>query len=158
MPHWRRRDVTREADLIEEVARHRRRREAARDAAAARAGCRRPAHATPSACAAAPRTCSSAAACYEIAGWSFTEPAVLDRLRLPADDRHRSVVELREPDERDAVDPAPDACSASLLDAARHNLARGATDLALFESAAVYRAGGNERRLPRPRSTCSARC
>ena len=38
----------------------------------------------PARCAAAPRTRSSAAGCYEIVGWSFTEPGAADRLRLRA--------------------------------------------------------------------------
>jgi phenylalanyl-tRNA synthetase beta chain len=66
---------------------------------------------------------------------------VLDRLHLPAaDSPMRRVVEL--------VNPMSEAQSilrptivGSLLDAARHNLARGATDLGLFESGTVYRAG-----------------
>ena len=29
---------------------------------------------------------------HEIVGWSFTEPALLDRLRLPADHEMRKVV------------------------------------------------------------------
>ncbi len=33
--------------------------------------------------------------CYEVAGWSFADPRLLDRLRLPADDPLRRVVRSR---------------------------------------------------------------
>ena len=63
----------------------RRQREPPRDAAvaqAARSACsRRPQRLRRG----ARRTSSSAAACYEIAGWSFAERALLDRLRIPQD-------------------------------------------------------------------------
>ena len=48
----------------------------------------------------------------------------------------------------------------SLLDAARHNVARNGPDLAIFESGTVYRAAGDRatsragRRAPRARRRC----
>ena len=83
---------------------------------------------------------------FEIAGWSFTEPAVLDRLRLPEGDRHREVVSLENPmSERESV--LRSVLLPSLLDAARHNAAHGMTDLGLFESGAVYRPAGETHAL-----------
>jgi phenylalanyl-tRNA synthetase beta chain len=77
---------------------------------------------------------------HEIAGWSFTEPALLERLRLPADDPARSVVCLENPmSERESI--LRPGLLGSLLDAAAHNLARGATELALFESGHAYLVG-----------------
>ncbi len=75
---------------------------------------------------------------HEIAGWSFTEPAVLDRLRLPADSPMRDVVVLENPMSAAQSIMRPSILG-SLLDAAAHNIARDQRDLALFESAGVYR-------------------
>ena len=76
---------------------------------------------------------------FEIAGWSFTEPAVLDRLRLAADSPLRRVVRIQNP-LSEAQSILRPSILGSLLDAARHNIARGMPDLALFESGTVYRA------------------
>ncbi len=75
---------------------------------------------------------------HEIVGWSFTEPALLDRLLLGADHPLRNVVAIENPlsEEQSIMRPT---LLGSLLDAARHNLARGGPDLAIFESGAVYR-------------------
>jgi phenylalanyl-tRNA synthetase beta chain len=75
---------------------------------------------------------------YEIAGWSFTEPGVLDRLRLPADSPLRNVVPLENP-LSEAQSILRPSILGSLLDVARHNTARGMAELALFESGTVYR-------------------
>jgi len=137
VPPLRRDDVTREVDLIEEVARidglerlpatlparrgaagmltHAQRvRRAAEDAMVGRG-------------------------LYEIIGWSFTEPALLDRLRLPADHELRRVVTVENPlsDGQSIMRPT---LLGSLLDAARHNVARNGPDVAIFESGTVYRA------------------
>jgi phenylalanyl-tRNA synthetase beta chain len=135
VPHWRRNDVTREIDLVEEVARvdglerlpatlparrgaygvltpdqHRRR--ATEDALAARG-------------------------LYEVAGWSFASPDLPDRLRLGPDDPRRRLVSLANPlsSTQSAMRPT---LLGSLLDTARDNRARGAGDLGLFELGAVY--------------------
>ena len=76
---------------------------------------------------------------YEIAGWSFTEPAVLDRLRLPADSPLRKVVQVSNP-LSEAHSILRPSILISLLEAARHNTARGTAELSLFESGTVYRA------------------
>jgi phenylalanyl-tRNA synthetase beta chain len=137
VPALRRQDVTREVDLIEEVARidglerlpatlparrgaagklnHAQRvRRAAEDALAGRG-------------------------LHEIVGWSFAEPSLLDRLRLPADHAMRRVVALENPlsDGQSIMRPT---LLGSLLDAARHNVARNGPDVAIFESGTVYRA------------------
>jgi phenylalanyl-tRNA synthetase beta chain len=135
-PYWRR-DLTREADLIEEVARL--------DGVD-----RLPAtlHAPFAAGAlTAPQRARRRAedvlvglGLHEIAGWSLAEPALLDRLRLPADDPARNVVRLENPmSERESI--LRPGLLGSLLDAAAHNLARGATELALFESGHAYLVG-----------------
>ena len=137
VPALRRDDVTREVDLIEEVARidglerlpatlparrgaagmltHRQRvRRAAEDALVGRG-------------------------LHEIVGWSFTEPALLDRLRLPAEHEMRNVVVVENPfsDSQSIMRPT---LLGSLLDAARQNVARNGPDVAIFESGTVYRA------------------
>jgi phenylalanyl-tRNA synthetase beta chain len=137
VPALRRADVTREVDLIEEVARidgleklpatlparrgavgllsHAQRvRRAAEDALAGRG-------------------------LHEVIGWSFTDPGLLDRLRLPEDHEMRRVVSLENPMSETQSTMRPTLLG-SLLDAARHNVARNGADVAIFESGAVYRA------------------
>jgi phenylalanyl-tRNA synthetase beta chain len=135
VPHWRRNDVTREVDLIEEVARvdglerlpatlpprrgaygvltsEQRLRRRAEDALAARN-------------------------LFEVAGWSFASPDLPDRLRLPAGDRRRKLVTLSNP-LSSAQSVMRPTLLGSLLDLARHNVAHGAGDVRLFELGAVY--------------------
>jgi phenylalanyl-tRNA synthetase beta chain len=137
VPALRRDDVTREVDLIEEVARidgverlpatlparrgaaglltHSQRvRRAAEDAMVGRG-------------------------LYEIVGWSFAEPALLDRLLLPAGHPLRRVVRLQNP-LSDAHSIMRPTLLGSLLDAASYNVARNGPDVAIFESGTVYRA------------------
>ncbi len=73
----------------------------------------------------------------EIVGWSFTDPGIADRLRLAEGDPRRELVELANPlsSEQSVMRPT---LIGSLLDAAMLNLARGAGRVALFESAHVY--------------------
>jgi phenylalanyl-tRNA synthetase beta chain len=131
VPPFRRKDVTREADVIEEVARlegfeklpatlpsrhgaygrltpRQRLRRAAADALAAQG-------------------------LHEILGWSFTGPDLTRRLRI-ADQK---TIELENPL---SVDQSRlrTTLLGSLLDVARHNRARGAETLRLFEAGAVY--------------------
>jgi phenylalanyl-tRNA synthetase beta chain len=137
VPALRRDDVTREVDLIEEVARidglerlpatlparrgaagmltHVQRvRRAAEDAMVGRG-------------------------LHEIVGWSFADPELLDRLRLGADDEMRRVVTLENP-LSEAQSIMRPTLLASMLDVARHNVARNGPDVAIFESGTVYRA------------------
>ena len=137
VPALRRDDVTREIDLIEEVARidgmdrlpatlparrgaagrltHRQRvRRAAEDALAQRG-------------------------LHEIAGWSFTDPSLADRLRLPPGHEMRRTVRLENPlsETHSVLRPT---LLGSLLDAAAHNVAHNGPDVAIFESGTVFRA------------------
>jgi len=76
---------------------------------------------------------------YEIVGWSFAEPSLLDRLRLPPEHEMRRVVVLENPlsDGQSIMRPT---LLGSLLDAARQNVSRNGPDVAIFESGTVYRA------------------
>jgi phenylalanyl-tRNA synthetase beta chain len=137
VPPLRRVDVTREVDLIEEVARidgleklpatlparrgavgllsHAQRvRRAAEDALVGRG-------------------------LHEVVGWSFADPGLLDRLRLGEDHALRQVVRLENPMSETQSTMRPTLLG-SLLDAARHNVSRNGPDVAIFESGAVYRA------------------
>jgi phenylalanyl-tRNA synthetase beta chain len=137
VPHFRANDVTREVDLIEEVARidgldrlpatlpprngatgrltpAQQLRRGAEDALASRG-------------------------LSEIVGWSFTDPALLDRLRYPPDYPLRQVVTIENPLSQ-ALSIMRPTLLGSLLDAARLNFARGASGVRLFESGTVYRA------------------
>ncbi|HLW94643.1 MAG TPA: phenylalanine--tRNA ligase subunit beta [Solirubrobacteraceae bacterium] len=137
VPHWRTGDVTREVDLIEEVARidglerlpatlpprqgvagrltHAQRlRRRAEDALAARG-------------------------VSEIAGWTFAEPALLERLRLGEEHPMRRVLAIKNP-LSESLSLLRPTLLGSLLDAAAHNAARDAGALALFESGTVFRA------------------
>ncbi|HEV3282640.1 MAG TPA: phenylalanine--tRNA ligase subunit beta [Solirubrobacteraceae bacterium] len=138
VPALRRNDVTREVDLIEEVARihglerlpatlparrgavgiltHAQRvRRAAEDAIAGRG-------------------------LHEVVGWSFAAPELLDRLRLPEGHELRRVVTLENP-LSEAQSILRPTLLGSLLDVARHNVSRNGPDLAIFESGTVHRAG-----------------
>jgi phenylalanyl-tRNA synthetase beta chain len=75
---------------------------------------------------------------YEIAGWSFADPVVIDKLRLPADSPLRNVVRVENP-LSEAQSIMRPSLLVSLLEAARLNTARGMHELALFESGTVYR-------------------
>jgi phenylalanyl-tRNA synthetase beta chain len=137
VPAVRRDDVTREIDLIEEVARidglerlpatlparrgaagmltHAQRlRRAAEDAMVGRG-------------------------LHEVVGWSFADPELLDRLRVPVDHDLRRVVRLENP-LSEAQSIMRPTLLGSLLDSARYNVARNGPDLAIFESGTVYRA------------------
>jgi phenylalanyl-tRNA synthetase beta chain len=142
VPALRRSDVTREVDLIEEVARidglerlpatlparrgaaglltHAQRvRRAAEDAMVARG-------------------------LHEIVGWSFADPALLDRLEIGPGHALRDVVKVENP-LSEAQSIMRPTLLGSLLDAAQHNVARNGADVAIFESGTVYRASRNER-------------
>lgn len=141
VPAFRRNDVTREADLVEEVARidgleelpatlPARRGSAGRLSAQQRLR-RRVADAL------------VGRGVYETVGWTFTEPGIADRLRLDAEDPRRDFVVLLNPMSEDQS-VLRTTLAGSLLDAARHNAARGMPDLALFEAGTVYRATGEK--------------
>ncbi|HEV2812440.1 MAG TPA: phenylalanine--tRNA ligase subunit beta [Solirubrobacteraceae bacterium] len=135
VPHFRRSDVTREADLVEEVARIE-----GLDRLPATLPARRGASGKLTFAQRARRRAEDALVgrgLHEIVGWSFTEPGVADRLRLAPDDPRRRFVALENPMSEDQS-VLRTTLLGSLLDAARYNAARGQEDLALFESGAIY--------------------
>jgi phenylalanyl-tRNA synthetase beta chain len=73
----------------------------------------------------------------QVVGWSFTDPDEAGRLRIPEDDPRAIPVLLANPlsEEQSAMRTI---LLGSLLDIAARNVARGAGNLALFESARVY--------------------
>ena len=73
----------------------------------------------------------------EIVSWSFTDPGLADRLRLPPDAPERKAIAVHNPlsEEGSAMRTT---LLGGLLDVARHNLARGSERALLFESGRVY--------------------
>jgi phenylalanyl-tRNA synthetase beta chain len=136
VPYWRREDVTREADLVEEVARLHGVNENLPATLPARRGAvgvltpeqrlRRRAE-----------DVLVGRGLHEIQGWSFEDPTVDDRLRLGSDDLRRRRVRLENPMSEDQS-VLRTTLLGSLLDNARRNVSRGNADVALFESGPVY--------------------
>src|SRR5690606_19537229 len=83
---------------------------------------------------------------YEVVGWSFADPGVAARLRLPEDDPRRRFVVLDNPMSEDQS-VMRTTLLGSLLDAARLNVSRGAGDLTLVEQGTVY-LRRDDRKLP----------
>ena len=73
----------------------------------------------------------------EIVAWSFADPQVSDRLRLPDGDPRREAVATHNPLSGDQS-VMRTTLIGGLLDAARRNVARGADRVGLFESGRVY--------------------
>jgi len=73
----------------------------------------------------------------QVVGWSFTDPGEAERLRIPSDDPRANPVLLANPlsEEQSAMRTT---LLGSLLEIAARNVARGGSDLNLFESARVY--------------------
>ena len=135
VPHWRRNDVTREVDLVEEVARI-----DGLDKLPATLPARRGASGRLTPRQRLRRRAEDALAgrgVHEMAGWSLTDPGVPDRLRLPEGDPRRRMVALANPMAA-GQSVLRTTLAGSLLDGARHNAAHGATDVRLFEAGAVY--------------------
>jgi phenylalanyl-tRNA synthetase beta chain len=76
----------------------------------------------------------------QVVGWSFTDPGEAERLRIPAGDPRAKSVLLANPLSEDQS-AMRTLLVGSLLDIAARNTARGAGALALFESARVYLEG-----------------
>lgn len=77
----------------------------------------------------------------QVVGWSFTDPGEATRLRIPGDDPRATFVTLANPlSEEQSV--MRTTLLGSLLDIAARNVARGVDSLALFESTRVYLAEG----------------
>ncbi len=73
----------------------------------------------------------------EVVGWSFTDPGEPARLRIAAEDPRANPVVLANPLSEDQSAMRTTVLG-SLLDVARRNQAHGAASVALFESARVY--------------------
>jgi len=141
VPHFRRADVTREADLVEEVARI-----DGLEQLPATLPARRGAAGRLTPLQRARRRAEDVLVgrgLSEVAGWSFTDRGLADRLRLAPDDPRRAAVVLDNPMSEDQS-VLRTTLLGSLLDNARRNRARGAADLALWERGAVYLDGGGE--------------
>ncbi|MBW8059254.1 MAG: phenylalanine--tRNA ligase subunit beta [Solirubrobacterales bacterium] len=78
----------------------------------------------------------------EAIGWSFTDPGEAQRLRIPAADPRADAVMLSNPLSEDQSAMRTTVLG-SLLDVARGNLARDADRVALFESGCVYLDAGD---------------
>ena len=145
MPAFRRSDVTREADLIEEVARIN-----GLDKLPATLPSRHGAYGRLTPRQRLRRRAADALTAQgldEIVGWSFDQPR--GRRPAPAGRRAplRRTVELANPISGD-LSRLRTTLLGSLLDVARHNRARGASTLRLFEAGGVYLPVGDAE-LPR---------
>jgi phenylalanyl-tRNA synthetase beta chain len=137
VPALRRADVTREIDLIEEVARM-----DGLEGLPATLPARRGAAGLLTHPQRVRREAEDALVgrgLHEIVGWSFADPELLDRLRLPADHEMRRVIAVQNPLSEGQSIMRPTLLG-SLLDAARENASRNGPDVSIFESGTVYRA------------------
>jgi phenylalanyl-tRNA synthetase beta chain len=135
VPAFRRGDVTREADLIEEVARL-----WGLEKLPATLPSRRGATGVLTEAQRLRRRLEDTLAgvgLSEVAGWVFSDPGLVDRLRLPADDWRRDLVTLRNPMSEDMSVLRPTLLG-SLLDVARRNRARGMGNVRLYEIGAIF--------------------
>ncbi len=147
VPALRRDDVTREVDLIEEVARIDGLERLPATLPARRGAAGKLTHAQRVRRAAEDALVGRGL--HEVVGWSFTEPELLDRLLLGPKHELRRVVALENPLSEGQSIMRPTLIG-SLLDAARHNVSRNGPDVAIFESGTVYRAGGAGKRHELP--------
>ena len=136
VPAFRRNDVTREADLIEEVARI--------DGVD-----KLPATLPASGHAVGRLTAAqrlkrlaadtlAGAGLHEAIGWSWSARELADRLRLPANDPRRAAIVVENPMSAEHAQMRTTLLG-SLLDVARRNVTHATADVAVFESGAVYR-------------------
>ncbi|HTA14388.1 MAG TPA: hypothetical protein VK781_05970, partial [Solirubrobacteraceae bacterium] len=128
-------DVTREADLIEEVTRIH-----GLAALPATLPARRGAYGRLSTAQRLRRRAVDALVgrgLYETVGWTFTAATLHDRLRLPEDDPRRRAPAIENPLSEDQA-LLRTTLLGSLLDVAAHNSARGAADLRLFEVGTLF--------------------
>ena len=135
VPAFRRGDVTREVDLVEEVARlwgldklpyTLPSRRGATGVLAPEQRLRRRAE-----------DALAGAGLSEVLGWVFAAPDLVDRLRIPADDPRHGAVVLRNPMSED-MSVMRTTLLGSLLDVARRNRSRGMHDVRLFEIGAIF--------------------
>ena len=135
VPAWRRGDVEREADLVEEVARL-----WGLDRLPATLPSRRGAVGRLAPEQRLRRRAEDAlvgAGLFEAVGWSFAAPGLAARLRLPAEDPRARPIALENPMSEDQS-VMRTTLAGSLLASLRHNRARGFEDVALFEFGAIY--------------------
>jgi phenylalanyl-tRNA synthetase beta chain len=140
VPPLRHNDVTREADLIEEVARIN-----GLEALPATLPARRGAYGRLSPTQRLHRRAVDALVgrgLYEVVGWTFTAPTLHNRLRLSEDDLRRRAPVLENPLSEDQS-LLRTTLLGSLLDVAAHNSARGMSDLRLFEVGTLFVLDGN---------------
>jgi phenylalanyl-tRNA synthetase beta chain len=135
VPPLRRQDITREADLIEEIARI-----AGLDELPATLPARRGAYGVLSHEQRLRRRAVDAlvgCGLYQVMGWTFTSPDSLDRLRLADDHPLRRVVGLQDPlsSEHSVL---RSTLLSSLQTITAHNLARGVLSLGIFEVGTVF--------------------
>ncbi|HEX7290097.1 MAG TPA: phenylalanine--tRNA ligase subunit beta [Conexibacter sp.] len=144
VPAFRRNDVTREADLIEEVARIDGvdKLPATLPASGHAVGRLTP----PQRLKRLASDTLAAAGLHEAIGWSWSAAELADRLRLPADDPRRAAVVVENPMSAEHAQMRTTLLG-SLLDVARRNVTHGTPDVAVFEAGAVYRPGDDS--LPR---------
>jgi phenylalanyl-tRNA synthetase beta chain len=135
VPAFRRNDVTREADVIEEVARIDGvdKLPATLPASGHAVGRLTPAQRLRRLAADA----LAGAGLHEAIGWSWSAAELADRLRLPHDDPRRRAVVVENPMSADHAQMRTTLLG-SLLDVARRNVAHGRSDVAIFEAGAVY--------------------
>ncbi|MBS1870564.1 MAG: phenylalanine--tRNA ligase subunit beta [Actinobacteria bacterium] len=136
VPAFRRNDVTREADLIEEVARIDGvdKLPATLPASGLAVGRLTPAQRLRRRAA----DTLAGAGLHEAIGWSWSAPELADRLRLAHDDPRRAAVVVENPMSADHAQMRTTLLG-SLLDVARRNVTHGTGDVAIFEAGAVYR-------------------
>jgi len=136
VPAFRRNDVTREADLIEEVARIDGvdKLPASLPASRHAVGRLTPAQRLERLAA----ETLAGAGLHEAIGWSWSAPELAARLRLPAGDPRRAAVLVENPMSAEHAQMRTTLLG-SLLDVARRNVTHGTADVAIFESGAVYR-------------------
>ena len=135
VPHFRRNDVTREADLIEEVARI-----DGVDKLPATLPLRRGAAGRLTPAQRLRRTVAdtlAGAGLHEAIGWSWSGPDLADRLRLAADDPLRRAIAVENPMSAEHGQLRTTLLG-GLLDVARRNVAHGLPDVAIFETGAVF--------------------
>ncbi len=136
MPYFRRNDVTREADLVEEVARL----HGVNDQLPATLPRRRGAIGVLTVAQRLRRRAEDVLVgrgLLEVVGWSFESVARDAQLRLPDDDPRRAHVVIENPMSEDES-VLRTTLLGSLLDVARHNAARGQGVPGIFESGRVY--------------------
>jgi phenylalanyl-tRNA synthetase beta chain len=135
IPYFRRGDVSREIDLVEEVARlwgldklpyTLPSRRGATGVLAPEQRLRRRAE-----------DALAGAGLSEVLGWVFAAPDLVDRLRIPGDDPRHDAVRLLNPMSED-MSVLRTTLLGSLLDVAKRNRARGMSDIRLFEFGAVF--------------------